>query len=293
MTMPEQKKVLITGSAGFIGDHLSRALIDKGWDVSLFDIQVNPAQNILNKEALKNAMEGSTHVVHLAAKTSVAESMMHPEETKEVNEKGTREVFAAAAAAGVKRVVYASSAAVYGDAAPLPNREDGPTDPLSPYAASKVQNEFDARDYRTPVIIGLRFFNVYGEGQRADHSYASVIPKWISAIKAGKQPQLFGDGEQSRDFVHIRDVVRVIGVALTKEGIGAGEVYNIGSGEERTMNSVWEVMKKASGSTIDITRSAPRDGDLRRSVADITKAKQDLGWEPKVPFEKGLKELFT
>jgi len=293
MSAKENRKVLITGSAGFIGSHLSHTLAENGWDVSLFDIQTDPAENILYRDALRNAMEGKTHVVHLAAKTSVPESTLHPEETKEVNEKGTREVFDAAQVAGVKRVVYASSAAVYGDAAPIPNREDGPTDPLSPYAASKVQNEWDARIRIAPVMVGLRFFNVYGPGQRADHPYASVIPKWISTMKSGGRPELFGDGKQTRDFVHIRDVARAISAALTKEGVGAGEVYNIGSGEERTMNSVWEVLKKVSGSSIDITRSAARDGDLRRSVADIGKAKRELGWKPEVSFEEGLKELFA
>jgi len=179
---------------------------------------------------------------------------------------------------------------VYGDASPLPNREDAAPDPLSPYAASKVQNEIDARAY---PAIGFRFFNVYGPGQRADHSYASVIPKWMAVMKAGGTPELFGDGEQTRDFVHVRDVARAIGIALMKDGLSGWEVYNIGSGAERSMNAVWEEMKANAGFRGDIIRSAPREGDLRRSVADIGRAKQWLGWEPEVRFEDGLKELFA
>jgi nucleoside-diphosphate-sugar epimerase len=293
------KKILVTGGAGFIGSHVVRALTQKGARVCIFDCRHARVPGVECIEgdlrdygAVTHAMEGVDGVVHLAAIVSVPQSVKDPLETHEVNVTGTTHVFEAARTLRKPRVVYASSAAVYGDEPTLPKREETPLRPQSPYALSKLQNEQTARLYGDTFGVasaGLRFFNVYGPGQSADHAYASVIPKWIAELTAGRDPQVFGDGEQTRDFVQVTDVACAIIAALDASFSGA-RVYNIASGTEMSLNDLFRRLCAAfPGRTL--VRMPEREGDIRRSVADISRARSELSFSPSVSFDEGLDEL--
>lgn len=295
-------RVLITGGAGFIGSHAATLLTEKGASVCVFDSLVSgkrervPARanfiqgDIRDRAALDAAMKGVTHVVHLAALVSVPESVRHPAETFAVNVEGTQNVFAAAHAAGVRQVVYASSAAVYGDAPELPKREDMALAPQSPYAESKVQNESDAVRMAAKgfSLMGLRFFNVYGPGQSADHAYASVVPRFIKEARAGQPLPLTGDGSQTRDFIHVSDVARAIAAALESDANG---VCNIASGDATRISELIDLIRAAY--PVEVQVLPPRPGDILHSVADISRAKEVLHWSPTVSFPDGIRELLS
>ncbi|MDD2657871.1 MAG: NAD-dependent epimerase/dehydratase family protein, partial [Candidatus Pacebacteria bacterium] len=266
-------RILVTGGAGFIGSHLVALLASKGIEVRVLDSLVSgkrervPAGvdfiqgDIRDRDALMAAMKDVTQVVHLAALVSVAESMADPLSTHEVNVTGTEHVLQAMRGAGVKRIVYASSAAVYGDEPSLPKRESSPLQPQSPYALSKVINEAQAGMYERAFglsPVGLRFFNVYGPGQAGNHPYASVIPRWIEAVRAGRPVTVYGDGSQTRDFVHVRDVAQAIYLALVSNATG---VFNIASGEEVSLTELAQIMCES----IHTKHEPSPPGDILRS----------------------------
>lgn len=290
-------KIFVTGGAGFIGSHVAHALQEAGHDVVVYDSLVSGRRenvppgcafvegDIRDTRALENAAEGADAFVHLAALVSVPESVAHPEETRAVNVVGADNVFALAAKRGA-RLVYASSAAVYGDLPDLPKREDSRTAPQSPYAESKLENERAAAELAS--AMGLRFFNVYGPGQRGDHPYASVIPKFVAAAKTGEALPLTGDGTATRDFVHVRDVADAVARALESSAHG---VCNIASGTETSLSQLIALIR--SRIPVEVQELPPRPGDVLRSVADIARARSVLGWEPRVSLADGIAELLS
>jgi UDP-glucose 4-epimerase len=292
-------KVLVTGGAGFIGSHVVALLLKEGAEVQVFDSFISgkrervPADAVIiegdirNKEALEQAMLGITHVVHLAAQVSVPASIEDPSYTHDVNVIGTKNVLEAARRAGVKRVVYASSAAVYGDHPELPKTEESPLQPKSPYAESKIENEVDALASGLSTA-GLRFFNVYGPGQEAEHPYASVIPRWVAAAREGRPLELNGDGTQTRDFIHVHDVARAIILALKSTYIG---ICNVASGVETTLHSVLQDIRGTLGKEIPYEQKPARAGDIMRSVAQVDCARQEIGFEARIPLKEGLTSL--
>lgn len=291
--------VLVTGGAGFIGSHLVALLVEKGVRVRVLDSLVSgkkervPAVadfvlgDIRDRVALEKAMKGMTHVVHLAAQVSVPASIEDPSYTHDVNVVGTENVLEAAHHAGVKRFVYASSAAVYGDHPELPKTEESPLQPKSPYAESKIANETNALASGLSTI-GLRFFNVYGPGQKADHAYASVIPRFIKDAQEGRPLPLTGDGSATRDFVHTTDVARAIFAALESDTSG---VCNVASGTATKISDLIEIIRSVV--PIEIQELPVRPGDILHSVADISRARKVLGWSPTVKLENGVRELLT
>jgi UDP-glucose 4-epimerase len=298
-------KILVTGGAGFIGSHLSALLAQKRIDVRVFDSLVHGQKerlpkvvefvkgDVRDRKAIKSAMQDITHIVHLAALVSVPESMSDPVSTNDVNVAGTENVLFAAREAGIKRFIYATSAAVYGDDPSLPKKESCALRPQSPYALSKVLNELQAEMYCRVFglsAVGLRFFNVYGSGQVWNHPYATVIPRWIEAIKNGKPITIYGDGSQTRDFIHVSDVISAIYRALMSDVTG---VYNIASGKETSLNELLQIIKEVYPKQFEINKEPIRAGDILRSVADISLAREALGFNPKVEFSKGIEELLT
>ncbi len=306
-TETEKKKVVVTGGAGFIGSHLVRALRAQGIQVVVFDSLVSgSAENlpedvpliigdIRDADALAAAFAGATHIVHLAALVSVPESMRDPESTYEVNVTGTKNVFAAARAANVQRIVYASSAAVYGNDPELPKKENMRLDPQSPYAESKIENEKSAQELTAETgipTIGLRFFNIYGPGQKGNHPYASVIPRWIEAIKSENEIHVYGDGEQTRDFIHVQDIALAILKAINGS-VDGSHIYNVASGSQLSLREVKNMLETASGKQLAWVQHPEREGDIRHSVADIKAISNDLHFTPTIPLEEGLKALFV
>ncbi len=294
-------KVFVTGGAGFIGSHVVRLLLDEGIEVRVFDSFVTGKRervpigatliegDIRDETALDEAMRGMTHVVHLAAQVSVPASVEDPAFTHDVNIVGTRNVLAVARRASIKRLVYASSAAVYGDYPELPKTEKSSLRPQSPYATSKVANEADALASGLSTI-GLRFFNVYGPGQEANHPYASVIPRWVEAVREGRSITLYGDGKQTRDFVHVSDVARAIRLALAVDVKG---IFNIASGEEISLAELRQLIADIYPRPFETIQGLPRAGDIMRSVADISAARNILGFTPSVKFREGLSKLLA
>ena len=295
--------VLVTGGAGFIGSHLAQASIERGDAVRIFDdLSTGPRQNltgldldlrqddIRDQGAVEQAMQGVETVFHLAAMTSVLESVLAPHQCYEANLIGSLNVLWAAHRAGVRRVVFASSCAVYGEA-PSPMREDAVAQPLSPYAASKLAMEEVARlFYETHGLetICLRFFNVYGPRQAADSEYAAVIAKFIRVMMRKDHPVIFGDGSQTRDFVHVSDVVRAMLLAGERKA-PVGQVVNVGSGQSISILALAEALRMQFPGGAEPSFSSPRQGDLAHSAADMARADQMLGYRPEVAVEQGLR----
>lgn len=292
-------RVLITGGAGFIGSHVADLLIEDGVEICVFDSFISGRRDhlpvgvtviegdIRDQLALEKAMGGMTHVVHLAAQVSVPASIDNPTLTHDVNVIGTRNVLRVACNAGIKRVVYASSAAVYGDHPELPKTEESPLRPRSPYATSKIANETDAETSGLSTL-GLRFFNVYGPRQEAGHPYASVVPRWVAAARDGRPVELHGDGAQTRDFIHVRDVARAIVLALksTYEG-----VCNIASGVETILRDVLLHLGEILQKDVQLEHKPIRTGDIKRSVAQINRAREKIGFVTEISLREGLRSL--
>jgi UDP-N-acetylglucosamine/UDP-N-acetylgalactosamine 4-epimerase len=299
---------LVTGAAGFIASHLVESLLAAGQIVTgLDDLSSGSVTNLpLAKNAPFNfirgdirdsaacmaACRGVEYVLHHAAIGSVVKSVEDPVFVESVNGGGFANIMGAAADAGVKRVVYASSSAVYGDGGNHARREDEELRPLSPYAAGKIGNEVYARaiaDSHGMGSVGLRYFNIYGPRQNPSGGYAAVIPKWISAVLAGDIVEIFGDGGQVRDFCHVSDVVQAnIRAALTDDSAAVNEIYNIGSGNAVTLNDLLAMIAAATGRDIAPVYHAARAADIRISCADITKAHEKLGFIPAVTLADGL-----
>ena len=294
-------KILVTGGAGFIGKHLVKFLIEKGSKVTIFDnfsnsedsvaALVNIGAKIIEGDITKlddviNATKNHDIVVHLAAKISVEESIKNPSETFHINVDGTRNVLIACEKNHVKKMIVASSAAVYGESLPgVKLTENSKTNPISPYGESKVMMEREIRKFISKHNINcivLRFFNIYGVGQSPE--YAGVITKFIKRIATNKPLEIFGDGMQTRDFVSIKDVIDSIYDAIEN---GKNEIYNIASGKTVTIKKLAEFMISLSGKDLEIIYSDTKKGDIRFSQADITLAKKELGYLPK----HGLDEI--
>jgi len=304
------KKILVTGGAGFIGSHLVDELLRRGLKVVVLDNFFNGDLNNLrphledpnfeliegdvrDRPCLKRAIEDVDAVIHEAAITSVPLSVKNPKLTFEVNSAGTLNLLEASAGAGVRRFVFASSCAVYGEAKKVPISEEEPPMPLSPYAKSKLDAEghclkfYNERGLETVI---LRYFNVYGPRQ-ASGEYAGVMMKFLDRLSRGLPPVIYGDGEQTRDFVYVSDAVEATLLALNCKRC-PGEVFNIGSGREVSINRLCDIFQREMNrrDLKPVYRSA-RKGDIRRSRADISKAERILGYRPKVSIETGIKRL--
>ncbi len=301
--------VVVTGGAGFIGSHLVDGLLERGARVRVLDnFETGRRENLAHVadrieltegdirelEVCQRVIAGADYVLHQAALGSVPRSMATPALTLAVNAGGTANVFTAARDAGAQRVVFASSSSVYGDSAKLPKREGEEGKPLSPYALSKWVNEECAEVFERcyPLrLVGLRYFNVYGPRQDPNGAYAAVIPRFFASCRAGDRPQIFGDGEQSRDFTYVQDVVAANLMAMTAPlAPRAGEciAYNIGAGGRTTVKDLAETIIKVTGAACEPQFQAPRPGDVKHSTADASRAKAAFGWEASIDLERGL-----
>lgn len=304
-------KVFITGGAGFIGSHVIPMLLERGDDVVLFDNMFRGDrdkvaelvatgkvtfidQDVRYGGAVHAAMKGCDSVIHLAA-VSINKSQADPFESVDINIVGENNVFAAAADHGIKRVVFASSASVYGDPETLPMREDGPVSPLTPYCIAKLAGE-QLLDYYARrsgnTWIGLRFFNVYGPGQKPTAYYTSVINHFVKRLRAGEPPVIDGSGEQSMDFVHVHDIARSVVMALDADEAKANVAINIGTGIDTTVAELARTLIAAVGVNVE-PQFNPREVLVSRRAADITRAREVLGWEPTIDVQTGMKELIT
>jgi UDP-glucose 4-epimerase len=304
--MIESLRILVTGGAGFIGSHLVRALATAGHSVRVLDNlstgSLDKIGDLLNTvefirsdirdvDAMEGALKGIDAVVHLAALVDVAESFEKPVDYFDANVCGTLNV--ALASKNISVLVFASSCAVYGEPIYLPINEEHPLNPKSPYAASKVSGEAYITAYASlygfrPVI--LRLFNVYGPGQ--SKSYAGVITEFIKRVAKGEPPVIYGDGQQTRDFIHVDDVVQAIMRALISDK--AYGAYNIGSGINTTINELAQLILKLTGRTdLKPIYAPPRHGDISQSVADVSKARKDLSFKPNILLNDGIKMLLT
>jgi nucleoside-diphosphate-sugar epimerase len=293
------KKAIVVGGAGFIGSNLVDALIDKGFDVEVIDNlvggkkeQVNPkaklhVEDILNLEKIKPIFKDAEYVFHLAALPRVQYSIEHPVETNRVNVEGTINVLIAAQEAGVKKLVYSASSSAYGDQLVMPLKEDMLALPKSPYGLQKYIGELYCRlwseIYNLPTVC-LRYFNVYGPRQNPDGAYALVIAKFLRQRQNNEAMTITGDGEQTRDFTHVRDIVRANILAAESDRVGKGEVINAGSSHNYSVNEIAAII---GGPTVNI----PARLEPRASLADNTKAKELLGWVPQEQMVPAIAEL--
>jgi nucleoside-diphosphate-sugar epimerase len=297
---------IVTGGAGFIGSHLVHELLARGERVRVIDdLSSGRLENlegafdrlqfanadIRDLDRIRPLFKGADYVVHLAALSSVALSIEDPVTSTAVNIGGTVSVLVAARDARVKRVVFADSAAVYGDNPTLPRVESQPPQPLSPYALTKLTGEHFCRIF-TDVFgleaVPLRFFNIFGPRQNPHSSYTGVLSKFILAYLTGETPVIFGDGEQSRDFTYVANVVDAVMRACTAAQ-GPGRAINVGTGASFTLNQTISLLNRIFGREIEPRYAPPRLGDVRHSRADVALARELLGYEPKIGFEEGLR----
>lgn len=301
---------LVTGAAGFIGSHLVDGLLDRGYRVrgldnlttgspgnleqALEDEQFTLVEgDVRDREAVERAMEDIESVFHLSAYTSVPGSFERPRFVSEVNCTGTATVLSAAAKQGVESVVLASSAAVYGSDAPVPVDESAVPNPESPYASSKLYGEQLGEQFASEFgmnVVSLRFFNVYGPRQDPEGEYAAVVPKFIELMSEGTRPVIFGDGEQTRDFVFVEDVVKA-NVAAAERGVSG--VFNVGSGDRVSVRELVERVNTVLGTAYEPRYEEPRPGDIKHSGAEVSKAREELVFESTVGLEGGLAETLA
>jgi UDP-glucose 4-epimerase len=305
------RSVLVTGGAGFIGSHLVERLAAAGAKVRVLDDLSTGSEanlkglkgdvtltraSILDAGALGGAIAGCEVVFHEAAMVSAPQSVAEPEECIRINVAGTERILGAAKDAGVRRVLFAASAAAYGSptADKLPSREDQPPESWSPYAMSKVAGEQLLSSYSRCFglsTVSLRYFNIFGERQDPKSAYAAVISAFAAALAAGKRPTIYGDGKQTRDFTHVSNVVEANLLAGASEKELLGEVVNIGTGKRVSLLELLEAIGRAMGVKPEPVLAPARAGDVRDSVADISKARRVLGYEPKVGLDEGLARL--
>jgi len=300
-------RFLVTGAAGFIGYHLSTSLLKRGFEVyGVDDLSRGSAKRVeelrkigmnffkidvcdLSKVRDLVSRTRPDVVVHLAALISVPESFEKPELYRRVNAYGTWVVASAANEARVERFVYMSSAAVYGDPLYLPIDEKHPTKPVSPYGLSKLEGErWALKAFQAGCSIILRLFNVYGPGQSTE--YAGVITRFIERLSRGEPPIIFGDGNQTRDFIHIADVVDAV-IKASTTSLAESEILNVGSGKAVKIIDLARLLIRLFGLDLEPIHADPRPGDIRHSYADISRIKRVLGWQPKISLEEGLKRL--
>ena len=304
----EGKRVLVTGGAGFLGSHLVERLSATN-EVSVFDdLSTGSLRNleaasqevrlhrasILQPKQLAKALEGHGIVYHLAAKTSVPESVERPDEYWRTNVEGTLNVLKASADAGVQRVVFVSSAAVYGSSEVVPKVETMRPEPASPYATTKMVGEFacvEISQLKPIEVVVLRLFNAYGPRQDPNAPYAGVIAKFCSAVAAGRGVEIYGDGDQTRDFLYAADAAEAM--ELAGERPVAGQVFNIGSGSATTVTEVARLLSEITANPVKAVRKEIRAGDVRHSRADISNAMDKLGFTPKTSLREGIERTLA
>jgi nucleoside-diphosphate-sugar epimerase len=298
--------ILVTGGAGFIGSHLVRWLVEQGHRVRVLDnFSTGRQESLAPVRASIDVVTGdirdyatvlaATHdrelIIHLAAMVSVVQSVQQPLEAHAINATGSLHVLEAARHAGVARVVQASSCAIYGNTEQLPISEMHTPVPLSPYASTKLAAEQAGQLYSQlygVATVALRFFNVYGPRQDPSSPYAAVVPRFIRALRSGQQPTIYGNGDQSRDFVFVGDIVRALWAAGTMPGIG-GSVYNVGRGEAYSILDLAHMIGEVLGVGVQPHFAATRDGEVRHSCADVTRFKQQAGFQAQTSLYEGLK----
>src|SRR5262252_5249748 len=301
-------RYLITGIAGFIGSSIARALLAQGEQVRGVDnLSTGRRENIteildridfreadlLDMEAMKKACTGVDCVFHQAAIPSVPKSVRDPLGSNQANVDGTVNILIAARDANVKRVVYAASSSAYGDTPTLPKHEEMKPSPISPYAVAKLASEYYMvsfyRCYGLETVC-LRYFNIFGPRQDPTSPYSGVLAKFITQMLAGEQPTIFGDGSQSRDFTYIDNAVHAnLLAAKAPADQVAGGVFNVATGTRADLNETFRLLKKLTGYNGSVKYGAVRDGDVKHSLADISRAEAGLGYKPRVDFEEGLR----
>ncbi len=303
--------ILITGGAGFIGSHLVDACLARGDKVRVLDNFATGKRKNLNAQlsnieliegdirdlaTCHQACKGVDYVLHQAALGSVPRSIDDPLTTHDVNSTGLLNMLIAARDAKVKCFIYAASSSTYGDHASLPKQEDIIGNPLSPYAVTKASNEQYARvftqTYGLPTI-GLRYFNIFGPRQCPNSQYAAVIPKFIKALHTNSAPIIFGDGEQSRDFTYIDNAVKANLLAMDAENAAFGEVFNVACGQQTTLNHLYARLQTLLKVTLPAEYGPPRPGDVKHSLADISKAQQLLRYNDLIDIDTGLAQLIA
>ncbi|QDS97940.1 SDR family oxidoreductase [Adhaeretor mobilis] len=296
---------LVTGGAGFIGSHIASALVERGDRVRVLDnfstgqqsnlahiadsVEVFDA-DILSEDDLDRAVRGVDVVFHEAALASVPRSVAEPMRSFQQCATGTVMVLDAARRAGVERVVFAASSACYGNQSTAAKRESDPATPLSPYAAGKVASEMFLKAFAESYgmqTVALRYFNVFGPRQDPEGEYSAVIPKFVTRMISGEQPIVFGTGRQSRDFVYVGDVVAANLLAAEATGV-AGGVFNVGCGRQTDLLDLIQAINNSLGTSLEPIFEPARTGDVMESMADISAARRDLGYEPQIDFQTGL-----
>ncbi|HET7590134.1 MAG TPA: SDR family oxidoreductase [Solirubrobacterales bacterium] len=299
-------RVLVTGGAGFIGSHLAHRLLADGNEVRVLDnfstgnrANLTPLDgeveivegDIQSYERVHNAVRDCEVVFHEAALPSVPRSIQDPLTSNAANVIGTLNLLLASRDSGVRRVVFASSSSIYGADPTLPKREDLAPQPISPYAVAKLASEGYCRSFSRVYAletVALRYFNVFGPRQDPLSQYAAVIPKFITALLEGRPPIVFGDGEQSRDFTYIDNVVDANLLAGSAEGV-SGMTFNVACGERISLNRLLDDLREITGVDLQANYLDPRPGDVLHSLADISQAREQLGYEPAVSFGDGLR----
>lgn len=301
---------LVTGGAGFIGSHIASALVESGATVRVIDdLSTGYEKNVeaigsnidfvkgdvADEQALNKVLSDVELIFHEAAIPSVPRSVDKPTETHKASVDATFKLLLAARDHKVRRLIYAASSSAYGDQPELPKREEMRPAPLSPYAVAKLVGEYYCQVFTRVYgleTVSLRYFNVFGPRQDPTSQYSGVISRFMSALTTGEQPVIYGDGEQSRDFTYISNVVEANLRAAQSTG-AVGEIINIANGQRTTLNQLLEAMKAVTGkANVSARHAAPRAGDVRDSLADLTRARALLGYEPRVSLEEGLRRTF-
>jgi UDP-glucose 4-epimerase len=301
---------LVTGGAGFIGSNIVGELLRRGERVRILDnFSTGKKENIAlfledveliegdlrHLDTVRRVTDGVDYIVHQGALPSVQKSVDNPLDTDESNVRGTLNLLVAARDAGVKRMVYASSSAIYGDTPTLPKTEEMKPAPLSPYAVSKLTGEHYCQVFYQVYgleTVSLRYFNVFGPRQDPTSQYAAVIPKFVTAMLKGEQPVIYGDGEQSRDFSYVTNVIQANLLAVTASGV-EGQVFNIACGQRYNLLELVATINQILGTDIAPVHTAPRLGDIRHSLADIARAREMLGYQVEVEFAEGVRRLIA
>jgi nucleoside-diphosphate-sugar epimerase len=302
-------RYVVTGGAGFIGSNTVEELVRRGHSVVVLDDLSSGKEDNLAElrtkitfikgsigdiEVVRKAMHEAEFVLHLAARTSVPRSVKDPIETNRINIDGALNVLVAARDAKVKRVVFAASSSAYGETPTLPKVETMQPEPISPYGVTKLVGELYAQTFGRCYgmeNVSLRYFNIFGPRQDPSSPYSGVLAKFCTAYLEESQPVIFGDGEQTRDFTYVENAVQANLLACEAPNV-SGKVFNIGTGARFSLNQTVELLSKISGKQLQVKYDPPRDGDIRDSLADITPARQFLGYHPQVGFEEGLGRTF-
>jgi len=302
-------RYLVTGGAGFIGSNTVDELVRRGHSVVVLDDlssgkEDNLAElrtkitfmkgSITDIEVVRKAMHEADYVMHLAARTSVPRSVKDPIETNKINIDGTLNVLVAARDAKVKRVMFAASSSAYGETATLPKVETMQPQPISPYGVTKFVGELYLQTFGRCYgleNVALRYFNIFGPRQDPSSPYSGVLAKYCTSFLEETQPVVFGDGEQTRDFTYVENAVQANILACEAPNV-SGKVFNVGTGGRTSLNQVLKVLGEISGNRLEAKYEPPRDGDIRDSQADISEAREYLGYDPQVMFEEGLQKTF-